>query len=342
MYRRSFLKEITLFAGACLVPRIHYGMEEATIMTVAGPIKSSDLKFTLSHEHILVDFIGAEQVNKNRYDANEVYNAVLPYLLDVKKGGCNTFVDCTPGYLGRDVQILKRLSLASGMNIICPTGYYGAAKEKYVPKHAYTGTAEQLSDRWISEWKKGIEGTGIKPGFIKTGVDKGPLTSVQKKLIAAAALTHMATGLTIGVHTGDGEAAKEQLEILASKGVAPSARIWIHAQNEKDLQYHIVAAQRGSWVSFDGVSKDSAKDHISFLQTMKREQLLHAVLVSQDAGWYHVGEAGGGKFNPYNYILTDFIPALKENGFTQQDVDTIFIANPAKAFTVGVRTNRQK
>ncbi len=335
--RRSFLKKITLIAGTFFVPRINYGMEDATIMTVLGPVRSTDLKFTLSHEHILVDFIGAEQVNKNRYNASEVYNTALPYLLDVKKRGCSTFVDCTPAYLGRDVQILKRLSLASGMNIICPTGYYGAAKEKHVPKHAYTETAEQLANRWISEWKNGIEGTDIKPGFIKTGVDKGPLTSVQKKLIAAAALTHLATGLTIGVHTGDGEAAKEQLEILASKGVAPSARIWIHAQNEKDSRYHISAAQRGSWVSFDGVNEDSAKDHISLLQTMKQEGLLQSVLVSHDAGWYHVGEPGGGKFNHYNYIFTDFIPALKENGFTKEDIDTIFITNPAKAFTVKVR-----
>ena len=37
------------------------------------------------------------------------------------------------GYLGRDVQVLKRLSEASGIRILSNTGYYGAAKDKHVP-----------------------------------------------------------------------------------------------------------------------------------------------------------------------------------------------------------------
>jgi len=338
--RRSFLQHATFLAGACLVPRIPYCMEEEMIMTVNGPMRPSDLKFTLSHEHILVDFIGAEKVNKNRYDSNEVFTAALPYLKDVKARGCDTLVDCTPAYLGRDVLLLQRLSKASGLNIISTTGYYGAVQEKYVPPHAYTETSLQLANRWIAEWKEGIGGTTIKPGFIKTGVDKAPLSEVQRKLIEAAAITHLETGLTIGVHTGNGEAANEQLEILTARKVAPAARIWIHAHDEKDQTYHIAAAQRGSWVSFDGINPKTVKENVHFLQTMKEAGLLNAVLVSQDSGWYHVGEPKGGTFNHYNTIFTDFMPALKQNGFTQKEIDTLFITNPAKAFTIKVRTQQ--
>jgi predicted metal-dependent phosphotriesterase family hydrolase len=234
--------------------------------------------------------------------------------------------------------LLHRLSKASGLNIISTTGYYGAAQEKYIPNHAYTETSTQLANRWIAEWKEGIEGTHIKPGFIKTGVDKAPLSEVQRKLIDAAALTHLATGLTIGVHTGNGEAANEELEILKERGVAPAARIWIHAQNEKDQNYHMSAAQRGSWVSFDGINVETVNENVRFLQTMKKAGLLNAVLVSQDSGWYHVGEPNGGTFNHYNTVFTDFIPALKQSGFTQKEIDTIFITNPAKALTIKVRT----
>lgn len=335
--RRSFLQRASVFTTACLLPRVVYCMEEDRVMTVTGPVLPSLLKFTLSHEHILVDFIGAEKVNKNRYDSNEVFKTALPYLKDVKSRGCNTFVDCTPAYLGRDVQLLRRLSEASGLAIISNTGYYGAAQEKYIPRHAYTETSEELASRWIAEWNDGIEGTGIRPGFIKTSVDKAPLSDVQRKLIDAAALTHLATGLTIGVHTGNGAAANEQLEILQARRVAPAARVWIHAQNEKDQTYHIQAAQRGSWVSFDGVHADTIQENIAFLKTMKAERLLNAVLVSQDSGWFRVGEPNGGKFNHYNYIFTDFIPALKQNGFTQNEIDTIFITNPSKALTVKIR-----
>jgi phosphotriesterase-related protein len=335
--RRNFLKKSTIVACGCLLPEAVDTQQSLSIMTVSGPIKPSDLKFTLTHEHVLVDFIGAEQVNKNRYDSEEAFTTALPYLQDIKKKGCYSFVDCTPAYIGRDVLLLQRLARATGLNIITTTGYYGAVKEKYVPKHAYSETSEQLAARWIAEWKNGIEGSGIRPGLIKTGVDQAPLSTVQHKLIEAAALTHLATGLTIGVHTGNGEAANEQLKILDAKGVAPSARIWIHAQNEKDTKYHVAAAQRGSWISLDGVNAESAKDHVALLQTMKKQNLLHRVLVSQDAGWYHVGEPKGGTFNPFHYIITDFIPMLKESGFTQLEVDTIFVNNPAKALTIEVR-----
>ncbi len=78
------------------------------------------------------------------------------------------------------------------MNIITNTGYYGAAGDKYIPKHAYSESAEELASRWINEWKNGIGSTGIKPGFIKIGVDDGPLSDIDKKLVEAAALTHLA------------------------------------------------------------------------------------------------------------------------------------------------------
>jgi predicted metal-dependent phosphotriesterase family hydrolase len=337
--RREFIK---LGGAAALGASIPLSIrsnpkDNEIVMAVTGRRPASSLRFVLSHEHILVDFIGADKVSKERYNSEEVYKVALPFLMDAKKHGCNTFVDCTPIYLGRDVKLLHRLSEASGLNIICPTGYYGARQEKIFPPHVYTETAEQLAARWISEWKDGIDGTTIRPGFIKCGVDNAPLSEAQRKVIEAAALTHLATGLTIGIHTGNGEAAKEEFSILNAKGVSPSAFIWIHAQNEEETQFHLDIVQRGSWISFDGVNKQSVQKHLELLKTMKQSGYLNSVLVSQDAGWYHVGEVNGGTYNDYNFIFTDFIPAMRSHGFTQKEIDQIFISNPAKAFSIRVR-----
>jgi len=65
--------------------------------------------------------------------------------------------------------------------------------------------------------------------------------------------------------------------------------------------------------------------------------LLNRILVSQDAGWYHVGEPQGGEFRNFNFVFTHLIPELMKNGFTQSEIDQIFISNPAKAFGVLVR-----
>jgi len=306
-------------------------------MTVNGPINPQQMGFTLTHEHVMADFIGAEKYRKSRYNAGEVFETALPFIKDVKAKGVDTFIDCTPAYLGRDAAILKRLSDATGINMLTTTGYYGAVNEKFVPKHAYGESAQQLADRWVNEWNKGIEDTSIKPGLIKTSTDKGPLTPMQRKLIQAAAITHLSTGLTIAVHSGNGDAAFEQLEILKEQGVSPSARIWVHAQNETNKEMHIRAGKLKTWVSFDGVNLDTLQTNLDHLKTMKEHNLLEQVLVSQDSGWYNVGDPKGGNFKPYTCVITQFIPLLHENGFTQNEIDLIFKKNPAKAFAIRVR-----
>jgi phosphotriesterase-related protein len=311
--------------------------EHDHIMTVSGSILSEQMGTTLIHEHIMVDFIGADKIGPGRYDQDEVFNKVLPYLHDLKNKGCKTIVECTPAWLGRDVKLLKRLADSSGLNIITNTGYYGAAKEKFIPRHAYSESVDELAKRWIAEWTDGIDHTGIKPGFIKLGVDNYPLSALQEKIVTAAAITHRATGLAIAIHTGDGKAAMQEMEILVKQKVSPAAWIWVHAQNEKNRNLHTRAASQGGWVSFDGFSSGNLGEYLQFLQDMKKQNLLHRVLISHDAGWFHVGETGGGSFRGYNDIFEVLIPALEDNRFTKPEIDIIFRLNPAKAFTVTKR-----
>ena len=139
--------------------------------------------------------------------------------------GCRTLVECTPAYLGRDVRLLERLSAATNLNLLTNTGYYGAANDKFVPAHAYSESADTLADRWIGEWEVGIEGMGIRPGFIKIGVDKTSLSEIDSKLVRAAARMQLRTGLTIYSHTGYATPAREEIAILQEEGVHPSA--WV-------------------------------------------------------------------------------------------------------------------
>ena len=213
--------------------------------------------------------------------------------------GCRTFIDCTPAYLARDPLLLKRLSEASGLQILTNTGYYGARNDECLPAHAFTENADQLANRWEREFRDGIEGTGIRPGFMKIGVDEGHLSEMDRKLITAAARTHARTGLTIAAHTGKALGAFDQLAILQQERISPSAWIWVHAQSEDDKAKHAEAARLGAWVSFDGLGWNATERHVEFVVAMQEKRLLHRVLVSHDAGWYHVGEPEGGQFQPF-------------------------------------------
>jgi phosphotriesterase-related protein len=308
--------------------------QEKVVLTVTGPVDVEELGPTLPHEHVIVDFIGADSIRPGRYNTDTVFKKMLPLLNDLKAQGCKTMFDCTPDYLGRDVRLLEKLSKASGVNIVTPTGYYGAVKQKYFPKLVFTETAQQIADMWIKEFISGIDGTGIKPGFIKLSADEGPLTPVQRKVIEAGAIANKKTGLTIAVHSGNGSAAREELSILMKGGVLPEDFIWVHAQNEKDTNIFKEIAGKGAWVEFDGLNDNEVLQYVSFLKFMKENKLLHRTLISHDAGYYSVGEPNSGQIRKYTTLFVKLIPSLKEAGFTDADIQMLTITNPADAFAI--------
>ena len=309
-----------------------------TIMTVAGPIRPAEFGSALSHEHVLVDFIGADSVSRERYDPVEAFDVALPYLRRARDLGCRGFVECTPAYLGRDPRLLARLAGAAGLHILTNTGYYGAASDKYVPRHAHEESADQLADRWTREWVDGIEGTGVRPGFIKTGVDAGPLSEIDRKLVRAAARTHARTGLTIASHTGNTKAALEQFEILAQEHIRPDAFIWVHAQSDWELESRVRAARTGAWIEIDNIDDATVRQCADRVTALKQRGVLNRLLVSHDAGWYRPGEPKGGAFRGFDTAYTTFVPALRQAGWTSDEVRQLLVSNPAAAFTVRSQT----
>lgn len=337
--RREWLAGCVGVAAGVVAPRlpvagpaVQPAQSARTLQTVTGAIDASALGLTLIHEHLLVDFVGAAEVHPSRYDADDVFRRVLPHLVSLKARGAATLVECTPAYLGRDPRLLRRLAEASGLQILTNTGYYGANLDRHLPPHAFTETAEALAGRWTEEWRDGIDGTGIKPAFMKIGVDAGPLSAVDAKLVRAAAITHAATSLPIASHTGNGVAALQQLDLLESEGVRLSSFIWVHAQGEHDTTMHVRAATRGAWVSFDGISDTSVDRHVALVRQMTAAGHLDRVLVSHDAGWYRVGEAGGGHFRPFDTLFTRFMPAFRAAGATDADMRQLLEVNPRRVF----------
>jgi predicted metal-dependent phosphotriesterase family hydrolase len=330
MNRRSFLMAAAALPGAAASGG---ASASALIHTATGPVAPDRLGLTLIHEHLLVDFVGADQVSADRYEVEEVVRVALPHLRAARRAGVRTLVECTPDFLGRDPLLLRRLSRESGVLLLTNTGYYGAGGGRFLPEYARTESPEQLAGRWIVEAHGGIAGTGIRPAFIKIGVDGAPLPGVNRSLVKAAALTHLATGLPIHQHSGSGAAALEALEILRSERVPADAFVWVHAQAEPDAALHREAARRGAWVEFDGIAPGSVEQHVELVVRMREADLLGRVLVSHDAGWYHVGEPEGGTFRGFATLFNEFLPALRRSGCTEEEERRLLIANPRRVLT---------
>lgn len=309
------------------------------IMTVRGPIEETFLGKALVHEHIICDFSGAEETSKDKYSQEEVVKIMFPFLRSIKNYGFNSFFDCTPKYIGRDVEILYRLSEESGVNIVTNTGYYGAANDKFIPRFVYGLKEEDIAKLWIDEWRKGIDDTNIKPGFIKTGVDHFTLSEIDKKLIVASAITHLETGLTIACHTGEGTCALEVLNTVKEYGVSPNALAIVHADSieEKDVIFKL--AEEGCWIEYDSIGSKPIEFHVRLIMDTIGRGFISQLLLSHDAGWYTVGEPRGGesRIRPYTYISESLIPRLIKEGLNEETIENILVDNPARAFSISIR-----
>ncbi|MDL5512039.1 phosphotriesterase [Arenibacter sp. M-2] len=256
---------------------------------------------------------------------------MTPYLEELKDYKVQYFVNAIPAYLGRDVLLLEKLAVKTGLKIISNTGLYGVRNLKFLPKYVENISAENLAKKWIAAFEDGIDGTGIKPGFIKIGVDTThPLDTLHQKLVIAAAITSLKTGLTIASHTGKAIGLWPQLGILTKMGVSPASFIWVHAQAEDNNKTYLKAAALGCWISLDGLGWDVER-HLEKLVYARDHGILDRILISHDAGWYDP-QKEQQNIASYTNIFTKLLPALRGHGFTEDEITLLLSDNPAKAY----------
>ncbi len=301
------------------------------IMSVAGPVELPLPGLFLPHEHIMSVF-GRQRSGHVTYDEDRLIAAVVPYLRDLRSLGCVAIADCTSAWIGRRADLLRRISHESGMVILTNTGYYGAAGGRYLPDGIDLLGVDEVADAWVAEWEEGIDGTGIRPGFIKTGVDNNGLSRIDRTLLTAAARTHLRTGLLIQTHTGNNPpAAHEILEILEVEGVHPGAWVWVHAHLVQDQQHLVDAARKGAWISLDGIHPERDAAILATLTLMKAEELLDRVLLSHDGNAF----TADGSRRPFEHLLTGFRGKFLVEGFTEAEYSLLTETNPRRAFSSG-------
>lgn len=336
--RRSFIRgTIGGVVGQSLLGTTVQASEMRQVLTVTGQIGRQQLGVALPHEHIICDFIGANQTGAHRWDRDSVVQRMLPYVDALKKAGVNSFFDCTPAYIGRDPIILKRLSKETGLNIVTNTGFYGGANDKYVPAAAYSMSSDKMAARWKREYMDGIEGTGVRPGFIKIGVDsvpdaEAPLSDIDARIVRAAAKVSRETRLGVTCHTGGGHAGLAAVKLFIREGGNASSFVVAHADSH-GLDINRKVSDLGAWVSFDAVGRKPMKLHLKTVPAMLSHRP-DRLLLSQDNGWYSVGEEEGGKVRGYTDLIQSFLPALLAAGVAQKQLQQLVSANPWTAFAI--------
>lgn len=302
------------------------------LQTVTGKIDAVEAGRMLEHEHVLVGFVEDGMLTPDYYDRDEVVARITPLLLRLKEAGCSTMVDGAPEYLGRDPDILRQLSERTGIHLMTNTGLY---KKPFLPAYVYDIGEQDLAEMWTREVVYGIGDSGIYPGFIKIALNDGSvIDEIQLKILRAAMRTSLETGLPIQCHTIGPDIAKHAYEVMKQAKFDQERFIWLHAQTYQDDEIYRRLADEGGWISIDSIRMENYREQLDLLQRLLGIGVGDRILLSQDTGWYNVGQPSGGMIHPYHPLFTDFIPAAAADGVDAQWLEQCVTSRAFQAMSI--------
>jgi len=313
---------------------------KAAIQTVLGKLQPELLGHVQCHEHIWLDKGPSFEVNAAL--CADDFDRSLQELQDYFAAGGRAIVDAQPGGFGRNAGALRRLSEASGVHIISVTGFH---KLQFMERDAGLDkmSVEELTARFCADITEGmIEPDGSRSpgraGMVKAAFDPGALEHpVYSRLMEAVAATAAATGAPVIVHTEKNTSMPELLAFFAQRNV-PADRILIcHLdRTNHNLDAHIEALETGCMLCFDSVHRykyvSDADERALIAALCERgydKQIVLALdTTNQRLRAYHSPDMG------LDYILTEFIDLLKQDGISEESIRRMCVENAARILPV--------
>ena len=318
------------------------------VQTVQGPLDASKLGLTLPHEHICASSAGIWQVWPELFGGRANFIAkVVDKLKAARNEGVQTIVDVTPADIGRDIRLLAEVSRRSGVQIIACTGHW-----LYPSPSMSVRTVEELTDFFLLEIERGIEGTNIKPGVIKVATDHEGVTPFIEKALRAAARASKASGVPVTTHTYAADRIGEkQADIFENEGLNPAMVCLGHCDDSDDMSYLTGLVKRGYTIGMDHMTWGADEAQGGHAETLSWQQRAQCVKQLVDAGfgkqiflsndWYFgISIAPSGymekkeKMNPDGMLFTTrkTVPYLKQLGVSEQTVHLLTVENPRRFF----------
>ncbi|GIV71220.1 phosphotriesterase family protein [Caldilinea sp.] len=304
------------------------------IRTVLGDIEPTALGFTYMHEHVITH-PPADVADRDL--AMESIAAATRELTSFFLAGGRALVEMTPRDYGRDPQALREISAATGVHIICTTGWL---KDKFCRRWVEERTVNELADEMIREIEEGIDGAGVRAGVIKAGSSLNAITPAEEKVFRAAGRAHRETGALISTHTEKGTMALEQIELLRREGVSPERILVGHLDHKPELDYWRSVAQTGANLGVDQIGKEKYlpdSRRIELILAMVAEGYGDQLCLSGDLARASYWPAYGGWGGPgLTYILWRFLPWLRERGLDSSQIEAMMGKTPARLLQLGV------
>lgn len=315
------------------------------VPTVTGEIDADQLGVTLMHEHV---FILNADVQNQRDDWDEDVRRAdaLEKLNALKAKGVDTIVDPTVIGLGRFVPRLVELGAHTDLRIVVATGIYTYGDAPFwfhyrVP--AFTGgTTDPMTDLFVKDLTEGIAGTHVRAAILKCATDEEGLTPGVERVLRAVAQASVATGAPITTHThAASKRGLEQQRVFLEEGVDLARVVIGHSGDSSDLDYLMELMDAGSTIGMDRFGIDPIlpfEARVATVAALCERGYADRMVLSHDAACFI------DWFDPdltemrrtvmpnwhYTHIHDDVLPALRERGVTQAQLDQMLVGNPRR------------
>ena len=318
----------------------------AIVNSVLGPVDTSDLGFTLTHEHITFASAGFKQTYPELLKLERIQEVAVEQLTLAQNEGVTTIVDCTTMDLGRDVSLIESVSRRSGVHIICSTGSH-----LYIPHNFFNTmfrfmppmSPDEVASLWVREIEEGIEDTGIKAGIIKVATND-PISEPEELMLRAAARTHLRTGVLITTHTPpDSRVGEAQIRIFEEEGVDLDKVYIGHVNSTLDSDYHKSMIAKGVWLGMDHFfpagSPGTAtwEERTTFIKDLIFDGYEDRIMLSHDWNVKNLALADPSGANKphsdgYVWITRTILPMLRELGVSDVAINKVMVENPRRFF----------
>jgi phosphotriesterase-related protein len=310
----------------------------AIVQTVSGPLDTTRMGFTLIHEHLRVRSEAVAEQWPHLYDADGERERAIAQVREAQQLGVATIVDPTVMGMGRDVRLMRTVVAATGIQLIAATGLYTYNE---LPLYFANRPIDALADAFVHDIEQGIQGTGVRAAFLKCATDEPGMTRGVEHALRAVARAHRRTGVPIMTHShpasGTGLA---QQDVFASEGVDLSRVLIGHSGDTADLDYLSRLLARGSFIGMDryGLERILPTDQRNAtVATLCARGFADQLMLAQDAcatlDWYPPESLrrAAPKWS-MSLVPREVIPALLAAGVTQEQVQTMTVANPRRYF----------
>ncbi len=298
------------------------------INTVLGSIADIDVNKVLCHEHICCfsEYL-FKMADKEYLDKDELESKSIAELKRLKNAyGMNLFVDCTPVNIGRDIELLKKVSKESGVHIVCSAGFYYTDEPVL-----YNMSEEKLAEYIIADAKE------TNAGIIKAAVEKENLSIFNEKLLKATALAHKKLGLPIVLHTNaHNKNGLYALEILLQNGVSTECITVGHLSDTEDIDYITEIAKLGCYIGFDRLYDNTSDEYISkklkVVSKLCELGYSNRIILSHDELFFNGFDAEPKmkEITRFDYVFEYILPRLKKDISNE-----IIMKNPLRMLKCG-------